>query len=149
MAEPVPESVPEAEPEPMLEAESVRSDAGASGSVSGGVGLAGRGSSAAIVAVVAFRSRRVPRSRGADDPPEATSPDTTLAEESVSVGVVPSPDRVAAVYQVGYRGPDSDDSWGEWAADGRNPPEDIASDFYPVLGRTARRTLRLCRHTSR
>ena len=90
---------------------------------------------AAIVAIAAIAiAGGYLWTRGSDDPPEATSPDTTLAEESVSVGVVPSPDRVAAVYQVGYRGPDSDDSWGEWAADGRNPPEDIASDFYPVLG---------------
>ena len=83
----------------------------------------------ATVAIVGFLWPR-----GGDDPPATASSDITLAEEPDSVGVVPSTDRVAAVYHMDYRTPGVDDSWGEWASAGRNPPDDIASDFFPALG---------------
>jgi actin-like ATPase involved in cell morphogenesis len=87
---------------------------------------------AAVVVVVIIGGYLL--TRGGEDPPEAAQADSTVAEVVGPATITPSPERVAAVYHVGYRTPDPGESWGEWAAEGRVPPDDIASDFYPSLG---------------
>ncbi len=72
--------------------------------------------------------------RGADDSPVVAQPGTTVVEEPATTAIVASTGRVAAVYHVGYRTPDQGETWGDWVAEGRNPPDDIASDFFPSLG---------------
>jgi molecular chaperone DnaK len=72
--------------------------------------------------------------RGADDSPVVAQPGTTVAEEPATSAIVASPGRVAAVYHVGYRTPDEGETWGDWAAEGRDPPDNLASDFFPILG---------------
>ncbi len=55
-------------------------------------------------------------------PPEVSPPPT---------GETPP---VAAIYMASYAMPDVDGEWGAWSAGGANPPEDVASDYYPLIG---------------
>jgi len=42
--------------------------------------------------------------------------------------------RVAAFYYPWYGNPEKDSKWIHWEEGGKNPPMDISSDYYPVLG---------------
>lgn len=47
----------------------------------------------------------------------------------------PEPSReVIAFYYAWYGTPDADGAWNHWDGSGSNPPDTIASDFYPTLG---------------
>jgi hypothetical protein len=65
----------------------------------------------------------------AADTTEAALTETEQAWPPV-VGPDPSP-RVAAFYYPWYFNEEFDGRWDHW---GRNPPQDIASDYYPLLG---------------
>ncbi len=60
-----------------------------------------------------------------DDQPVAS--DTSAGDEIISTPF-------GLVYSTHFRNPDLDGEWGQWAAADAQPPEDIASDFYPELG---------------
>jgi molecular chaperone DnaK len=48
-------------------------------------------------------------------------------------GDAPFPD-VLTIYLTDYRLPDGGDDWGLWGSGESAPPEDIASDYYPLIG---------------
>lgn len=65
-------------------------------------------------------------------PPEPTVVVTTETEEAWPPVVGPDPStRIAAFYYPWYFNQAFDGDWDHW---GNNPPEDIDSDYYPVLG---------------
>jgi glycoprotein endo-alpha-1,2-mannosidase len=71
------------------------------------------------------------------DQPPSPQPDVTDATETETeeawppvVGPDPSP-RIAAFYYPWYYNPEFDGHWDHW---GNNPPGDISSDYYPLLG---------------
>jgi hypothetical protein len=73
---------------------------------------------------------------GADTTPATTT--TALTEAGGAalppvVGRDPS-DRVMAFYLARTHTAEVDGSWAGWDTDGSNPPDDIASDYYPALG---------------
>ncbi len=66
-----------------------------------------------------------------------TAPPTPLSTPMPTLppveGPEPSP-RVAAFYYPWYGNPQNDYKWIHWEERGKNPPQDISSDFYPQLG---------------
>lgn len=59
--------------------------------------------------------------------PTLESPPTPTAEPDVSY-------KVAAFYYPWYGNPDIDGKWVHWTQNNHLPPEDISSDYYPMLG---------------
>lgn len=67
--------------------------------------------------------------------PEATRTPTPEAEPSWPLVSGPEPStRIGAFYYPWYFNPENDMVWIHWDQGNLNPPLDIASDFYPVLG---------------
>jgi serine/threonine-protein kinase len=68
----------------------------------------------------------------------ALKPTESIPEEPEVVFppvVGPNPSyRVAAFYYPWYGNPEFDDGWWHWDQSGVQPPEDIGSDYYPLLG---------------
>jgi len=64
----------------------------------------------------------------------ATSPSEPQPAAWPEVSGAPPAENVAAFYYPWFGNPDLDGDWRMWQGAGRQPPDDLASDYYPLLG---------------